>query len=139
MSAPLSFTIHGSLVSNNRTTRRFGSFSVKSAEAREDQARVFQLAFAAAHEVGWQKPAAATVIIHAYSTRKDADNIAKSILDGMIGAVYDDDRCVIGLNVAKFLDHDGERYEVTVYPSMPLRRPPKPRKARKPPTPGVGT
>lgn len=124
----LQFIVPGRPVSNNRVTRRFGNRSVKSGEARTYQQLVFQHAFAKSVTVGWEKPEACRVTITAFNVTIDIDNIAKCVLDGMHGAAYDDDKCVVDLQIQKFKDHDGQRIVVAVE-SAPVLVKPKRRKA----------
>lgn len=129
MSDALHFEIVGKPVSNNRVTRRFGNRSVKSSEARSYQQRVFQQSLAEAHRSEWEWPEACAVTISAYNVRLDAGNIEKNVCDGMEGAVYENDRCVIELHVVKFKDLGEERLRVTVEPRAALVKPKKKRAA----------
>lgn len=116
-------------MSNNRVTRRFGNRSVKSGEARSYQQRVFQHAFAAAQRCGWAFPEACAVTIDGYNVRQDVGNLEKCVCDGMEGAVYENDRCVIELTVRKHKDAGEERLIVTVEHREPLIAPKRKRKA----------
>ena len=112
----LRFEVPGEIPSNNRVTRNVAGRSVKSAEAREYQARVASIAKAAVLAQGWKLPAKGaklSVDLYAFGTRLDVDNIAKCLLDGMAGVVYDNDRAIIGLFVAKFSDNK-PRIEIEV-------------------------
>jgi Holliday junction resolvase RusA-like endonuclease len=94
-----------------------GDRSLKSASAREDQARVRSLAHAAMRygQRGWPAPPVSVTIV-AWSSRLDVDNIAKVIIDGMKGVVIlnDSARHVGRLVVEHRRDRQGERYEVSV-------------------------
>ncbi len=92
-----------------------GDRSLKSASARDDQARVRSLAHAAVLAGGWPAPPVSVTIV-AWSSRLDVDNIAKVIIDGMKGVVIlnDSARHVGRLVVEHRRDKLGERYEVTV-------------------------
>ena len=46
--------------------------------------------------------------------RRDVDNMAKSILDGLNGTAFDDDDQVVELNVTKQIDRENPRAEVTI-------------------------
>lgn len=48
------------------------------------------------------------------STKPDADNYAKSVMDALTGIVWADDGCVVELNVCK-LYSDKPRLEIVVY------------------------
>lgn len=130
----ITFTIPGKPCSNNRVTRRVGNRSVKSAQARDYQARVARIAWAAnmsakddAHmRDGFE---ACAVTIHAYNTRIDAGNLEKCVCDGMQGVLYKDDRCVIELHVYKHRDAAGERLVVNVAAREPLSKPKRTRAA----------
>jgi hypothetical protein len=130
MSVVLAFTLDGRITSNNFVKtgvpiRRRGKPAVrmlKTKGARDDQAFVAAVASIAAATIGWQKPAAASLEIIAWNTRKDVGNIEKVIADGMIGIAYDDDRVLVSLRVEKRKDIGGERYDVTVRPADPLVR-----------------
>lgn len=121
----LSFTVPGKAASNNRTIRHFGGRAVKSQAAQSFQQRVFQYAFVAAKQTGWQMPAACVVHIDAYNVRIDLDNLPKSIFDGMSGCVYDDDKRVVRFSVHKHLDALGERVTIAVSACEELARPTK--------------
>lgn len=112
----LSFTIYGSVCSNNRVTRRVGEKSLKSAEARQDTARIREIATVAAASAAWVMPDACCVEIIAWRVRTDIDNIAKVILDSMTGVAYTDDRDIMELVVSKHWGSEPERYTVTVMP-----------------------
>lgn len=124
----VTFNVPGKVASNNRVTRFGGRGAHKSPVAVSYQQRVFQHAFAAVQAMGWAKPEACMVEIEAYNVRLDVDNVAKNVLDGMNGAMYDDDKRVVRLTIAKYVDHDGERIIVHVSPCEPLVRPKKSRK-----------
>ncbi len=110
----LSFTIYGSVCSNNRVTRRVGPKSLKSKEARDDTKRIREIATVAATSASWSMPGACCVEILAFSVRPDIDNLAKVILDSMSGVVYHDDRDIMELALSKHWDNAGERFVVTV-------------------------
>ena len=46
--------------------------------------------------------------------RRDADNVAKSVSDGLNGVVWDDDDQVVELVVRKELDRDHPRTKITI-------------------------
>lgn len=48
------------------------------------------------------------------TVKPDIDNAAKSILDGMNGVVFDDDKQIVNLNVRKFYGND-PRVEVRIF------------------------
>ena len=53
---------------------------------------------------GWRMDARYTVTIHVFAPdkrRRDLDNVAKSILDGLNGVLWDDDAQVDGLTVVR--------------------------------------
>ncbi|GAC1546117.1 MAG: hypothetical protein NVS2B17_29090 [Candidatus Velthaea sp.] len=105
------FEVAGSPCSANRVTRRVGNRSVKSAAARAYQALVREAALAYEGEPT-REPCA--VWIDATNVRLDVDNIAKSILDGMAGVVYANDRQVLTLSVRRAKDAKDKRQRVRV-------------------------
>lgn len=116
----ISFTIPGKITSANRVTRRVGNASLKSASAREDHARIRSLALAAsrpANSNDWGVPLfGASVRINAYNSRLDADNLPKTILDGIKGILIENDspKHLRYLVVHHNKDERGERYIVEV-------------------------
>lgn len=125
----LRFEVLGKPVSNNRVTRRFGNRSVKNPEAVSYQQRVFQHAFVAVQRQGWVAPEACALTIDAYNSRLDIGNIEKCVSDGMEGAVYANDRCIIELHVHKHRDEGEERLVITVEARAALAKPKRRRKA----------
>ena len=113
----LRFEVPGPIPSNNKVTRNVNGRSVKSAQARDYQARVASIAKAAALTQGWRVPlkgVGLSVYLHAYGTRLDVDNIAKCVLDGMAGAVYENDSAVQTLFVGKMDGPKRIEIEVTI-------------------------
>ncbi len=120
MPEAVTFTIPGKITSANRVTRHVGRVALKSKSAREDHERVRMLAAFVAPWNGGQGPslplAAMAVTIVAYNSRLDADNLPKTILDGIRGVliVNDSPKHLRRLVVEHRRDKLGERYEVTV-------------------------
>jgi Holliday junction resolvase RusA-like endonuclease len=110
----LSFEIVGRVPSNNRVARRVGNKTLKSAEARDFCARIYSHAMYAANAAGWERPAACRVEIVAWNTRLDVDNVPKCILDGMAGMAYENDKCVLELEVRKERDRGEQRTAIRV-------------------------
>jgi Holliday junction resolvase RusA-like endonuclease len=118
----VAFTITGRPCLNNRVYRHVAGKALKSAEAREYQARIRSLAEAAVLLARWTHPLGAHVSIDVFNSRGDIDSFPKCILDGMIGPVYPDDRCIRKLTIEKYLDDGPERVRVTVRATGPLVR-----------------
>lgn len=110
----VTFTIPGPVTSANRVTRRVGNKSLKSAGARTDHARIRSLAIEQRARWGLRDPA--SVIIIAWNSRLDIDNLPKVILDGLKGVLIVDDspKHLKRLLVEHWRDAGGERYEVVV-------------------------
>ncbi len=116
----LTFTVPGKPCLNNRVYRHVGGKALKSAEAREYQARVKSIAttviFGAFLRLAPRLSATMpiSVAIVAFNCRGDIDSFAKCILDGMQGVVYVNDSCVKRLVSEKRKDKLGQRIVVTV-------------------------
>lgn len=120
--AELRFMVPGKPASNNRTTRNFKGRAVKSEAATLYQARVASHALVAVRTQDWRWPAACRVSIVHWNGLADWDNVPKSILDGMKGIVFPDDRRRFVRSGAVDTNADGgeEYVEVTVEPCDPL-------------------
>jgi len=114
----LRFTVPGPVVTNNLTSRVFHGRATKNPKATEYQSRVGMIAFAASKNCQWNPKTTGPfwVAIEACDQRADLDNIPKSILDGMKGIVYPDDRYVTELSVKR--TSAGEKKKV---PSISVR------------------
>ena len=116
----ISFVIPGKITSANRVTRHVGRIALKSESARIDHARIRTYAIAAsrpANSNDWAVPLfGAAVTIRAHNSRLDADNLPKTILDGIKGIliVNDSPKHLRRLVVEHVSDKLGERYAVTV-------------------------
>lgn len=110
------FEIPGKITSANRVTRHVGKIALKSKSAREDHTRIKERAVARAILDKWEIPNAARVTISAYNSRLDADNLPKTILDGIKGVliVNDSPKHLRGLAITHTTDKLGERYVVHV-------------------------
>jgi hypothetical protein len=70
----------------------------------------------------WPKYKRQAAIAKGWQTSKnDADNLAKSILDGATGIVWDDDSQVVGLVVTKRYDADAKTLVTVIEPDKNLR------------------
>ena len=114
----VTFTIPGKITSANRVTRHVGQMALKSASAREDHSRIRARAVVARRGA---PPEAAAVTIVAWNSRLDADNLPKTILDGIRGIliVNDSPKHLRRLIVEHERDRGGERYVVTVESKEP--------------------
>lgn len=131
--AGFSFVVTGRLCPNNLVTRHVGNRSVKSARARKDQARVREIAAAAAARAGWRMRAegeAVELSIISWNPIGDIDGRQKVIMDALgpsygpgrmdvrelleEGVVYDNDKRVKSLLLLDDLDWGGPRFEVRV-------------------------
>jgi len=118
----VSFTIPGKITSANRVTRHVGKVALKSKSARDDDARIKGWALLAyamgpnGNSVAVKMPVRAEVRIEAINSRLDADNLPKTILDGIKGIliVNDSPKHLGRLIVEHKRDKLGERYVVTV-------------------------
>ena len=116
----ITFVIPGKITSANRVTRRVGNASIKSASARGDHERIRSLALTVTRQdqyIHWVAAyPRATVTVTAYNSRLDADNLPKTILDGIKGIliVNDSPKHLRRLVVEHVSDKLGERYAVTV-------------------------
>ena len=112
----IKFLVPGKVTSANRVTRRVGNVSVKSESAREDCSRIAARAIVAKQFARWITPDRARVSIKAYNSLIDADNLPKTILDGIkrILIVDDKPKHLRSLYVEHVQDDAGERYEVEV-------------------------
>lgn len=130
----LEFVVPWRVTSNNVAARRVGRAMIANPAATRDKQRIWQIAFAAAHEQGWKMPEAAALHIVAFNTRKDVGNVEKVICDALAGVAWNDDRILVELRVEKRKDLDGERYAIRIEPRDPLVAPkpaPKPRARKK--------
>lgn len=140
--AGFSFVIPGRLCPNNKVTRHVGPRTLKNARARKDQARVREIAAAAAARAGWTPRAegqAVELSIICWNPIGDIDGRQKVIMDALgprygpgradtrelleEGVVYDDDKRVKRLIVEDKLDWGGPRYEVMVRAMTIPKRP----------------
>ena len=66
---------------------------------------------------GWPQNGKYSVVVEAYfkdARRRDVDNIAKSVLDGLNGVLWADDHQVAEVTSRKFIDRENPRTVVTV-------------------------
>jgi len=116
----LTFTVPGKPIGTNNAYRRRGRvpglYMTEDARAFKDRLRAY--AIKAVHDAGWRKPGAkqyvAVAIIVWNAPRFDVDSPTKFIVDSMQGVVYDNDRCVDSVTIARSFDDQDVRVEIAV-------------------------
>lgn len=115
-----SFTVMGPPVplARTRTVRttsgKHVTFTPKRSGKYEECVRNHAMA---ARGRNWTTAGAFAVWIHAYfqdGRVRDADNLAKAVLDAMNKVIYRDDSQVSELHVYKRVDHERPRVEITI-------------------------
>lgn len=118
----LRFSVPGRVITNNFAARIFHGRAVKNPKAILYQSRVASIALAAVRKSHWVFPNAVIVTITHWNGLVDVDNVAKSVLDGMKGIVFPDDRrrYVGGVLSRAAVDGGDEYVDVRVTPTEAL-------------------
>lgn len=118
----LRFTVPGRPVTNNLTARVMRGYARKNPAATLYQARVASIAMAAVRSAGWVWPPSCKVTLRLFGGLVDVDNAPKSVIDGMKGIVFPDDRRRFVRAVEVVADADGgeDCVEVAVEPCDPI-------------------
>ncbi len=117
----ISFTVPGRPVPKQRPRMGRGGHMYTPRRTRDYEQLVGQCALAAGAKRN-REPVAVRLEIHVRpSLRLDVDNVAKSVLDGCNGVVWDDDARVRCLEVVR-VDDDDERVVVTITPAEAVAR-----------------
>jgi Holliday junction resolvase RusA-like endonuclease len=111
----LSLEIPGKAVSGNASFRtgKYGSYT--SSEAKEYKERIRSIAFSEVLRSRWKAPAYAGVLITAFNSRLDCDNIAKTTIDALQGTAISNDRYNTELLIRKRVDKQGPRLHILVW------------------------
>lgn len=117
--AALSFAIDGKPQGKQRARRGKGGrwYTPRETVVYENTISAAALAAMAVACIGRRYPGPVTVTVSCYfpdARRRDADNVLKSALDGMIDVVYADDCQVQEATVTKAIDRERPRTEVVV-------------------------
>lgn len=113
----LRIVVHGQMTSSNAFKAPVNGKLRKTKEAREDARRVREIAIVTAEGVGWTCPPAVAVVLTAFNSRLDADNVSKVPFDALKGVAWTDDADVMDFRVLRRWDREGERYEIVITPS----------------------
>lgn len=111
----LRIVVHGQMTSSNAFKAPDANGKLrKTKEAREDARRVREIGIVVATGQGWECPPAVAVVLYAFNSRLDADNVSKVPFDALKGVAWKDDADVMDFDVRRRWDREGERYEIVV-------------------------
>jgi Holliday junction resolvase RusA-like endonuclease len=130
----LSFTIRGTITSNNRTSRRSSKVSrpYTPQAVKNERDLISFVIVAAMRSTKWQRVKWFKTRIRICNSRKDLDNSLKAVLDAMNTLCIEDDRYHLETHTSMWWDREGPRLEVEVEAADPVAY------GRKPDRPGPG-
>ena len=116
----VTFVVPGKPVPKVRMTQR-SKFSKQAKRCLEYQGRVETCAWLAGQNFGIPEPPVAITLLFSFAdrVRRDPDNLAKSVLDGLQPAIIPDDSTKIVRHLVISVDHvdpGDEQVEVTIIP-----------------------